>query len=173
MVRAGFGIFYTRIPQIYQSAVINNNGLSDNFLSLDNTDFYQHQVFPMYPNAAVNCPRGPVPCAVPVAWQQYATSEVSAFAPDFRTPRVQQASLSLEREVADGFKGDNLLFVRARRGYDPGTGCESAAADLLQLSDLRLRRVIFFKISFITWPRLRPGRRAAALVARFRHVSAH
>ena len=26
MVRAGFGIFYTRIPQIYQSAVINDNG---------------------------------------------------------------------------------------------------------------------------------------------------
>ena len=41
MVRAGFGIFYTRIPQIYQSAVINDNGLSDNFISLDNTNFYQ------------------------------------------------------------------------------------------------------------------------------------
>ena len=78
--------------------------LSDNFLSLDNTDFYQHQVFPVYPNAAVNCPR-PVACAVPAAWQQYATSEVSAFAPDFKTPRVQQASLSLEREVGDGFTG--------------------------------------------------------------------
>ena len=34
MVRAGFGIFYTRIPGIYQSSVVNNNGLSDNFLSL-------------------------------------------------------------------------------------------------------------------------------------------
>jgi hypothetical protein len=112
MVRAGFGIFYTRIPQIYQSAVINNNGLNDNFLSLDNTDFYQHQVFPVYPNAAVDCPRGPVSCAVPVAWQQYASSEVSAFAPDFKTPRVQQASLSLEREVADGFTGTvSYLYV--------------------------------------------------------------
>jgi hypothetical protein len=112
MVRAGFGIFYTRIPQIYQSAVVNNNGLSDNFLSLDNTDSYQHPVFPVYPNAAVSCPRGPVPCTVPAAWQQYASSEVSAFAPDFRTPRVQQASLSLEREVADGFTGTiSYLFV--------------------------------------------------------------
>jgi hypothetical protein len=45
MVRAGFGIFYTRIPQIYQSAVTNNNGLSDNFLSLDNTDYYQRRCF--------------------------------------------------------------------------------------------------------------------------------
>jgi hypothetical protein len=112
MVRAGFGIFYTRIPGIYQSAVVNNNGLSDNFLSLDNTDFYQGQVFPSYPNAAVNCPRGPVSCTLPAAWQQYATSEVSAFAPDFRTPRVQQASLSLEREMGGGFMGTlSYLFV--------------------------------------------------------------
>jgi Carboxypeptidase regulatory-like domain len=112
MVRAGFGIFYTRIPQIYQSAVINDNGLSDNFISLDNTVSSQHQVFPSYPNAVVNCPRGPVSCTIPAAWQQYATSEVAAFAPDFKTPRVQQASLSLERELAGGFKGTiSYLFV--------------------------------------------------------------
>ena len=51
-------------------------------------------------------------CALPAAWQQYATSDVSAFAPDFKTPRVQQASLSLERELADRFAGDvSYLFV--------------------------------------------------------------
>ncbi len=112
MVRAGFGVFFTRIPQIYQSAVINENGLSNNFLSLDNTDYYQNQVFPMYPNAAVNCPRGPVQCSIPSFWQQYATAEVSAFASDFQTPRVQQASLSVEREMADGFTGTvSYLFV--------------------------------------------------------------
>jgi hypothetical protein len=112
MVRAGFGIFYTRIPQIYQSAVINNNGLSNNFLSLDNTNFYQQQVFPSYPNAAVNCPRGPTSCTLPDAWKQYATSEVAAFAPGFKTPLVQQGSLSLERELADGFTGTlSYLYV--------------------------------------------------------------
>jgi hypothetical protein len=112
MVRAGFGIFYTRIPQIYQSAVINDNGLSDNFISLDNTNYYQGQVFPTYPNAAVNCPRGPVSCTIPAAWQQYATSEASAFAPGFKTPRVQQASLSLERELGGGVMGTiSYLFV--------------------------------------------------------------
>jgi hypothetical protein len=112
MVRAGFGIFYTRIPQIYQSAVINENGLSDNFISLDNTNYYQEQVFPTYPNAAVNCPRGPVSCTMPAAWQQYATSEASAFAPNFKTPRVQQGSLSLERELPGGFMGTvSYLFV--------------------------------------------------------------
>jgi hypothetical protein len=105
MVRAGFGIFYTRIPQIYQSAVVNDNGLSDNFLSLDSTNFYQSQVFPAHPNAVVNCPQGPVSCTLPAVLQQYATSEVAAFAPDFKTPRVQQASLSLERELGGGFVG--------------------------------------------------------------------
>jgi Carboxypeptidase regulatory-like domain len=105
MVRAGFGIFYTRIPQIYQSSVTNDNGLSDNFLSLDNTDFYQSRVFPSYPNPAFSCPRGPVSCILPPALQQYATSEIAAFASDFRTPRVQQASLSLEREMPGGITG--------------------------------------------------------------------
>ena len=112
MVRAGFGIFFTRIPQIYQSAVMNNNGMNDNFLSLDNTDYYQQQVFPAYPNAAVNCPPGPASCTLPDAWKQYATSEVAAFAPDFKTPRVQQGSLSLERELYDGFTGTvSYLYV--------------------------------------------------------------
>ena len=112
MVRAGFGIFYTRIPQIYESAVMNNNGISNSFLSLDNTDFYQRQVFPAYPNAAVNCPQGPASCALPDAWKQYATNEVAAFDPAFKTPRVQQGSLSLERELADGFMGQvSYLYV--------------------------------------------------------------
>ncbi|MGA2965621.1 MAG: TonB-dependent receptor [Terriglobales bacterium] len=112
MVRAGFGIFYTRIPAIYQSSLINNNGLSDNFLFLDNADSTQHPVFPSYPNAAVNCPQGPVACTLPAWLQPYATSQLSAFAADFKTPRVQQASLSLEREVGGGFTGTlSYLFV--------------------------------------------------------------
>jgi len=90
MVRAGFGIFYPRIPQIYESAVMNNNGLTNNFLSLDSTNFYQQQVFPSYPNAAFNCPRGPVSCTLPDVWKQYATSEIAAFSPSLKTPRVQQ-----------------------------------------------------------------------------------
>jgi TonB-dependent receptor-like protein len=112
MVRAGFGIFYTRIPQIYQSAVINNNGLNATHLQLDTMDFYQRQLFPAYPNAAVDCPKGPVACTLPDALKPYATSEVSAFAPGFKTPRVQQGSVSLERELADGFTGGvSYLYV--------------------------------------------------------------
>jgi hypothetical protein len=112
MVRAGFGIFYTRIPQIYQSAVANNNGLNDSFLFLDNTDYYQHQVFPSYPNPAFNCPRGPTSCTLPAEWQQFASSQVNAFSPNFKTPRVQQGSLSLERELPGGFIGTlSYLYV--------------------------------------------------------------
>jgi Carboxypeptidase regulatory-like domain/TonB dependent receptor len=112
MIRAGFGIFYTRIPQIYQSAVTNNNGLNDSFLSLDNTNFYQNQVFPKYPNPAFNCPRGPASCALPPEWQQFASSEVAAFAPNFQTPRVQQGSLSLERALPGGIIGTlSYLYV--------------------------------------------------------------
>jgi outer membrane receptor protein involved in Fe transport len=89
MVRAGPGIFYTRIPQIYESAVMNGNGLRNTFLSLDNADYYQRQVFPSYPKAAINCPRGPTSCTLPDAWKQYATTEISAF---LRTSRLRERS---------------------------------------------------------------------------------
>ena len=113
MLRAGFGIFYTRIPQIYQSSVINNNGLNVTHLQLDSVDFYERQLFPAYPNAAVDCPRGPVACTLPDELKPYATSEVSAFAPGFDTPRVRQGSVSLERELADGFTGGlSYLYVQ-------------------------------------------------------------
>jgi hypothetical protein len=46
MVRAGFGIFYLRIPQTCESAVMNNNGLTNNFLSLDSTNFYSSRYCP-------------------------------------------------------------------------------------------------------------------------------
>ncbi len=103
MVRTGFGIFYTRIPQIYESAVMNDNGVNNSFVSLDSTNFYQAQVFPTYPNTAFQCVRGPVSCAVPNSLKQFSTNEVAAFSPSFQTPRVQQGSVSLEREVVDGF----------------------------------------------------------------------
>ncbi len=113
MVRAGFGIFFTRIPQIYQSAVTNNNGLNNTVLFLDNTDYYQNQVFPGNPKPAFACARGPVTCALPAQLQQFATSEVQAFSPAFKTPRVEQGSLSLEREMPGGITGTiSYLYVR-------------------------------------------------------------
>ena len=56
VIRAGYGLFYTRIPQIYTSTVQSDNGLAGNFLFLNNNRFFDNQVFPQYPNPLVSCP---------------------------------------------------------------------------------------------------------------------
>ncbi len=100
VVRAGYGIFYVRIPQIYNSAIATENGVTDAQVFLNNSDYYGHLVFPTYPNPLVNCPLTASSCSLPAGFTQGVTNDVSAFAPNFVTPRVQQASLSLEREIA-------------------------------------------------------------------------
>jgi hypothetical protein len=101
VVRAGYGIFYVRIPQIYNSIVQTENGLTDASLFLNNTKYFDRQVFPTYPNPLVSCPLNSATCALPAGFTQGVTNNVSAFAPNFVTPRVQQANLTLEKEVAD------------------------------------------------------------------------
>ena len=100
VIRAGYGLFYTRIPQIYTSAIQNDNGLAGNFLFLNNNNFSDHQIFPQYPNPLVNCPVTATNCQLPPGMAQLEQADVSAFSHNFKTPRVQQASLNLEREVA-------------------------------------------------------------------------
>ncbi len=99
VVRGGFGIFYVRIPQIYNSVVQTENGITDAQVFLNNNDYYDHQVFPSYPNPLVRCPLYAANCALPSGFTQGVTSDVSAFASNFVTPRVQQASLTLEKEL--------------------------------------------------------------------------
>ncbi|HEY3619926.1 MAG TPA: TonB-dependent receptor, partial [Candidatus Sulfotelmatobacter sp.] len=98
VVRAGYGIFFVRIPQIYNSVIETENGITDASLFLNNSNYYDHQVFPSYPNALVSCPLD-ANCALPAGFNQGVTKRVAAFAPNFVTPRVQQASLTLEKEV--------------------------------------------------------------------------
>ena len=99
VVRAGYGIFFVRIPQIYNSVVQTENGISNTHVFLNNSDYYDHQVFPSYPNPLVSCPLNGADCALPAGFAQGVTHELSAFAPNFVTPRVQQSSLTLEKEV--------------------------------------------------------------------------
>ncbi len=100
VIRAGFGLFYTRIPQIYTSAIQSENGLAGNFLFLNNNIYADHQIFPQYPNPLVSCPVTATNCQLPPGMAQLEQADVSAFSHNFKTPRVQQASVNIEREVA-------------------------------------------------------------------------
>ena len=99
VVRAGYGIFFVRIPQIYNSVIQTNNGITDSQVFLNNSDYYDHQVFPTYPNPLVSCPLTFITCSLPSGFTQGVTHDLSAFAANFVTPRVQQASFTLEKEV--------------------------------------------------------------------------
>lgn len=105
IARAGYGLFYTRIPQIYTSAIATENGLSDEQVFLNNTDFFARQIFPQYPNPLVNCSPAAVACNLPANLAQFAERDISSFAHDFRTPEVHQASLSLEKQFTSRLAG--------------------------------------------------------------------
>ena len=99
VIRAGYGWFYTRIPQIYTSTIATDNGISSQNLFLDNSDYYDHQVFPQYPNPAVSCPATATSCTLPASLAQFAQAGISSFSSNFKTPKVEQASVSIEKEV--------------------------------------------------------------------------
>jgi hypothetical protein len=110
--RAGWGIFYPRIPQLYLSTITNQNGVTSGNLFLDNMNFYDRQIFPTFPNPLVTCGPSASLCAPPPGAVAHMTSDVSAFASNFQSPRVEQASLSVEREVANRMAvGASYMYV--------------------------------------------------------------
>lgn len=120
VLRGGFGIFNTRIPQIYASSVATNNGINSSQLFIDSFEesyaSNPSHIFPAYPSPLVNCAPGATTCAMPAGMTtglgSSLTSTISAFAPSFRTPYVEQANLGLEREIGKHFAmGVHYLYV--------------------------------------------------------------
>ncbi|HEV2114469.1 MAG TPA: TonB-dependent receptor, partial [Terriglobales bacterium] len=115
VVRGGYGLFYTRIPQMYTSAIATDNGLASTHLFLNNSDFYDRQLFPSYPSPLLNCGLTATSCAAPGSIAGRLSTEISAFSRDFQTPSVHQASLSVEREIAERMAvGASYLFVNGQ-----------------------------------------------------------
>ena len=121
VIRGGFGIFYTRIPQIYSSALATDNGVNSFHLILDNTKLLERQIFPSYPTPLVYCAATANVCMPTGDVLSRLTSDVSAFAPRYSTPEVQQSSLSVEKELARRTSGTisflhvhGLHLIRAR-----------------------------------------------------------
>jgi hypothetical protein len=126
--RGGFGIFYARIPQIYTSALATNNGVNSFNLILDNTKLQDREIFPQgaqlfptYPSPLAPCAPNANICTPPAGLLSYLTSDVSAFAPNYHTPQVQQSSISVEKELARRTSGTisflhvhGLHLIRAR-----------------------------------------------------------
>jgi hypothetical protein len=96
--RGGYGLFHARVPQIYNSAVEHNNGIDNASLFLDNRDFFDNLIFPVYPNPLVTCP-SQGNCAAPAIATGKTEADVSAFSDKFQTPSVHQANISVEREI--------------------------------------------------------------------------
>lgn len=112
VVRAGYGMFYVRIPQIYTSTIESDNGLSGTHVFLSNTDPADRQFFPEYPNALVNCPVHTTSCTAPPGLDAHMEKDASSFSHDFQTPKVEQASVSVEKEIADRMAiGVSYMYV--------------------------------------------------------------
>ncbi len=113
VIRAGAGIFYTRIPSIYNSTIETDNGDRRLHLFLDHADSLDRHYFPTYPSPLVSCALYANECRAPDVLRPRMESEVSAFAPNFVTPSVKQASVSVERPILGRLAANiNYLFVR-------------------------------------------------------------
>lgn len=114
-----------RIPQIYNAVIETENGITDASLFLNNTNYYDHQVFPTYPNPLVRCPLYAANCALPAGFTQGVTNTVAAFAPNFVTTRVPHAG----KRSHQTNHCRHVFAHGSRRTPDPGIGCEADCVD--------------------------------------------
>ncbi|HYM60262.1 MAG TPA: TonB-dependent receptor, partial [Thermoanaerobaculia bacterium] len=81
VVRGGYGIFYGRTPSIMVGTAHSNNGINVQTIS------FTGSLIPQYPNVFSSLPTG-VTLPKPT---------IFVFAPNFKNPKVQQASLGVEQ----------------------------------------------------------------------------
>jgi outer membrane receptor protein involved in Fe transport len=105
VVRAGYGVFYSRIPSILTGTVITQNGIQVVNLT------FPASASPTYPFKFSEQPRGLTP----------GRPNIFVYQKDFQSPFIQQGSFGIERELPGGIglnvsyllvKGSSLTRVR-------------------------------------------------------------
>jgi len=108
VIRAGYGLFYTRIPQIYTSTIATDNGISSMNLFLDNSNYYDHQVFPQYPGPLVSCPANAASCTLPPSWRSTRKPAFRPFRPISRLHGSSRPASAWSARSATGWRSASL-----------------------------------------------------------------
>jgi hypothetical protein len=88
VVRSAFGLFYAMEDLLDVSQAFSSNGISRQFLFVPGPAFGNTSPLVSYPNSLTSFPSG-----------TGGSSSLVVFAPNFRSPYVEQANLSIEREL--------------------------------------------------------------------------
>ena len=143
VARGGYGIFFVRIPQIYNSVIQTENGITDASVFLSNSNYYDHQVFPSYPNPLVSCPPNGANCTLPRGICGGRDTQSLGFRHQLRNSEGATGKSHAGKGSRRAHHGGAVVADGTGRTLDPGAGCEFAAALGGDVSDLRFHRLHF------------------------------
>ena len=97
VVRAGYGIFYGRLPSIMIGTAHANNGINVQTIT------FTGAAMPTYPNRFDSLPSGGTP----------PNPTIFVFDPNFQSPKVQQSNLGIDQQIGNDFSvGVSYQYVR-------------------------------------------------------------